>query len=85
MHRSEVPEFYWPPCLLQVIRLVHGLLSRLMSIFPTEPTSSSVASKYEELDCLYACVGKVRLHHVSAVLRLVVSHMRMELDHLTRF
>ncbi|XP_069681279.1 transformation/transcription domain-associated protein isoform X3 [Periplaneta americana] len=43
----------------KVIRLVHGLLSRLMSIFPTEPTSSSVASKYEELECLYACVGKV--------------------------
>lgn len=45
--------------VLQVIRLVHGLLSRLMSIFPTEPTSSNVASKYEELECLYACVGKV--------------------------
>ncbi|PSN44253.1 Transcription-associated protein 1 [Blattella germanica] len=43
----------------KVIRLVHGLLSRLMSIFPTEPTSSNVASKYEELECLYACVGKV--------------------------
>ena len=30
-----------------------------MSIFPTEPTSSQVSSKYEELECLYACVSKV--------------------------
>jgi len=30
-----------------------------MSQFPTEPTSSSVASKHEELDQLYAAVGKV--------------------------
>lgn len=44
---------------LQVIRLVHGLLSRLMSVFPTEPTNSSVASKYPELEGLYANVGKV--------------------------
>ncbi|XP_015602005.1 transformation/transcription domain-associated protein [Cephus cinctus] len=42
----------------KVIRLVHGLLSRLMTIFPTEPTSSNVASKYEELDTLYTTVGK---------------------------
>ncbi|XP_046480160.1 transformation/transcription domain-associated protein [Neodiprion pinetum] len=42
----------------KVIRLVHGLLSRLMTIFPTEPTSSTVASKYEELDTLYTTVGK---------------------------
>ena len=35
-----------------------------MSIFPTEaaPSAAStnaLASKYEELECLYACVGKV--------------------------
>ncbi|XP_078146825.1 transformation/transcription domain-associated protein isoform X3 [Centroberyx gerrardi] len=39
----------------KVLRAVHSLLSRLMSIFPTEP----MASKYEELECLYAAVGKV--------------------------
>ncbi|XP_073683761.1 transformation/transcription domain-associated protein isoform X3 [Garra rufa] len=43
----------------KVLRAVHTLLSRLMSTFPTEPSSSSVASKYEELECLYAAVGKV--------------------------
>uniref|UniRef100_A0A8D0CJ78 Transformation/transcription domain-associated protein n=1 Tax=Scleropages formosus TaxID=113540 RepID=A0A8D0CJ78_SCLFO len=43
----------------KVLRAVHNLLSRLMSIFPTEPSSSTVASKYEELECLYAAVGKV--------------------------
>ena len=43
----------------KVIRAVHGLMSRLMNMFPTEPTTSSVASKHEELEVLYACVGKV--------------------------
>ncbi|KAJ7305883.1 hypothetical protein JRQ81_010249, partial [Phrynocephalus forsythii] len=43
----------------KVLRAVHTLLSRLMSNFPTEPSTSSVASKYEELECLYAAVGKV--------------------------
>ncbi|CAH1788418.1 unnamed protein product [Owenia fusiformis] len=43
----------------KVIRAVHSLLSRLMSIFPTEAATSNVASKYEELECLYACVSKV--------------------------
>ncbi|XP_072275172.1 transformation/transcription domain-associated protein [Pyxicephalus adspersus] len=43
----------------KVLRAVHTLLSRLMSIFPTEPSTSSVASKFEELECLYAAVGKV--------------------------
>uniref|UniRef100_W5MQE4 Transformation/transcription domain-associated protein n=1 Tax=Lepisosteus oculatus TaxID=7918 RepID=W5MQE4_LEPOC len=43
----------------KVLRAVHTLLSRLMSIFPTEPSTSNVASKYEELECLYAAVGKV--------------------------
>ncbi|XP_054724829.1 transformation/transcription domain-associated protein-like [Uloborus diversus] len=45
----------------KVIRSVHNLLSRLMSLFPTEPTNSSVASKYEELECLYAVVSNVVL------------------------
>lgn len=40
----------------KIIRLVHGLLSRLMTIFPAE--SSPAASKYEELETLYAAVGK---------------------------
>ncbi|XP_072230092.1 transformation/transcription domain-associated protein [Leuresthes tenuis] len=43
----------------KVLRAVHSLLSRLMSIFPTEPSTSTVASKYEELESLYAAVGKV--------------------------
>ncbi|XP_030256268.1 transformation/transcription domain-associated protein isoform X2 [Sparus aurata] len=43
----------------KVLRAVHSLLSRLMSNFPTEPSTSTVASKYEELECLYAAVGKV--------------------------
>ncbi|KAK6165821.1 hypothetical protein SNE40_022660 [Patella caerulea] len=43
----------------KVIRSVHSLLSRLMSHFPTEPVTSNVASKYEELECLYGCVCKV--------------------------
>ena len=30
-----------------------------MSIFPTEPASSNVASKHDELEVLYACVSKV--------------------------
>ena len=43
----------------KVIRAVHSLMSRLMSTFPTEPTNSLVASKHEELEQLYARVGKV--------------------------
>ncbi|XP_040565461.1 LOW QUALITY PROTEIN: transformation/transcription domain-associated protein [Lepeophtheirus salmonis] len=43
----------------KVIRAVHSLMSRLMNLFPTEPTNSSVGSKYEELEQLYAMVGKV--------------------------
>ena len=30
-----------------------------MSLFPTESATSNVASKYEELECLYACVSKI--------------------------
>ncbi|XP_076468689.1 transformation/transcription domain-associated protein-like isoform X2 [Babylonia areolata] len=43
----------------KVIRCVHSLLSRLTSHFPTEACSSNVASKYEELENLYASVSKV--------------------------
>ena len=43
----------------KVVRGVHGLLSRLMAMFPTESASSSVASKHDELDVLYACVSRV--------------------------
>ncbi|KAJ1522938.1 hypothetical protein ONE63_002077 [Megalurothrips usitatus] len=42
-----------------VIRLVHGLLVRLMSIFPTEPATSQLASKYEELEYLYTSIERV--------------------------
>lgn len=42
----------------KVIRLVHGLLSRLMTIFPAEATSANIASKHEELDTLYATVSR---------------------------
>ena len=43
----------------KIIRCVHSLLSRLTSHFPTEACSSNVASKYEELENLYATVSKV--------------------------
>ncbi|RZF45958.1 hypothetical protein LSTR_LSTR008335 [Laodelphax striatellus] len=43
----------------KVIRLTHALLSRLMTIFPTEPLNSQMASKHEELEFLYSNVGKV--------------------------
>ena len=43
----------------KVIKSLHALLSRLMSVFPTEPSTSNVASKHEELDTLYAAVSKV--------------------------
>ena len=43
----------------KIIRSVLSLMSRLMSIFPTEPATSNVASKYEELECRYACVSKI--------------------------
>merc|ERR1719204_335791 len=43
----------------KVIKSLHALLSKLMSIFPTEPSTSNVASKHEELDTLYANVSKV--------------------------
>lgn len=42
----------------KVIRSVHNLLSRLMNMFPPEPTTSNVASKHDELDSLYQSVNK---------------------------
>ena len=51
----------------KVIRCVHGLLSKLMSIFPTEPASSNVASKHDELEVLYACVSKVRQYSMIGI------------------
>ncbi|GIY24528.1 hypothetical protein CEXT_37291 [Caerostris extrusa] len=44
---------------LKVIKSVHNLLTRLMNLFPTEPTNSNVASKYEELEGLYSVVSNV--------------------------
>ena len=44
---------------VQIIRYVHALISRLMSIFPVEAPSSHVSSKHEELDKIYGCVAKV--------------------------
>ena len=43
----------------KVIRAVHKLLMSLMNIFPTESANSQVASKYEELEALYAHVSKL--------------------------
>lgn len=42
----------------KIIRLVHGLLSRLMTIFPAEQASPNIAPKYEELDTLYTTIGR---------------------------
>ncbi|KAL5497639.1 hypothetical protein EMCRGX_G014148 [Ephydatia muelleri] len=43
----------------KVVRYVHGLLSKLMNMFPTEPASAAVCSKHDELDGLYTSVSKV--------------------------
>ncbi|XP_027217728.2 transformation/transcription domain-associated protein isoform X2 [Penaeus vannamei] len=43
----------------RVVRLTHTLLARLMSTFPTEPTSATVASRFEELEDLYARIAKI--------------------------
>ncbi|XP_075538774.1 transcription-associated protein Nipped-A isoform X6 [Dermacentor variabilis] len=43
----------------KVIRAVHALLSRLMGLFPSEPTTSSMASRHEELESLYTSISKV--------------------------
>ncbi|XP_077513657.1 transcription-associated protein Nipped-A isoform X4 [Amblyomma americanum] len=43
----------------KVIRAVHALLSRLMGLFPSEPTTSALSSRHEELETLYASISKV--------------------------
>ncbi|KAJ8954217.1 hypothetical protein NQ318_005812 [Aromia moschata] len=43
----------------KIIKLVHNLLMKLMSIFPMERTNTNISCKEEELDTLYAHVGKV--------------------------
>ncbi|KAF5288689.1 hypothetical protein FQR65_LT11954 [Abscondita terminalis] len=43
----------------KIIKLIHGLLTKLMSLFPTERTNSNMSCKYEELEILYSSVGKV--------------------------
>ncbi|XP_065834052.1 transformation/transcription domain-associated protein-like isoform X2 [Oscarella lobularis] len=43
----------------KVIRAISSLLTKLVSIFPAESSSSSAASKYEELDGLYASISRV--------------------------
>lgn len=47
-----------------------------MSLFPTEPTNSAVASKYEELECLYGNVSAVITDGLSAYEKwVVISHV----------
>ncbi|XP_052746122.1 transcription-associated protein 1 isoform X5 [Bicyclus anynana] len=42
----------------KIVRLTHNLLAKLTALFPTEPSGAAQASKYEELETLYACVSK---------------------------
>lgn len=42
----------------KIIKLVHGLLTKLMALFPTERSNTTVC-KYEELEILYTTIGKV--------------------------
>lgn len=43
----------------RVIRTLNIFLTKLMTIFPTEHTASTVASKHEELDPIYAAASKI--------------------------
>lgn len=44
----------------KIIKLVHNLLTKLMQIFPMERTNANMSCcKYEDLDTLYATLGKV--------------------------
>ncbi|GBP38089.1 hypothetical protein EVAR_95217_1 [Eumeta japonica] len=42
----------------KIVRLTHNFLAKLTSLFPTEPSGSAQASKYEELETLYSSVSK---------------------------
>ncbi|XP_050675423.1 transcription-associated protein 1 [Leptidea sinapis] len=42
----------------RVVRLTHNLLAKLTALFPPEPSAAAQASKYEELETLYASVSK---------------------------
>ncbi|KAJ0181684.1 hypothetical protein K1T71_002406 [Dendrolimus kikuchii] len=50
----------------KIVRLTHNLLAKLTAIFPTEPTGAAQASKYEELETLYACVSKYAFEGLAA-------------------
>ncbi|XP_073941495.1 transcription-associated protein Nipped-A isoform X1 [Choristoneura fumiferana] len=42
----------------KIVRLTHNLLAKLTALFPTEPSGSAQASKYDELESLYSGVSK---------------------------
>ncbi|XP_068621131.1 transcription-associated protein 1 isoform X2 [Battus philenor] len=50
----------------KVVRLTHNLLAKLTALFPTEPSGAAQASKYEELESLYACVSKYAFEGLAA-------------------
>ncbi|XP_057664226.1 transcription-associated protein 1 [Diorhabda carinulata] len=50
----------------RVIKLVHNLLTKLFTLFPMERTNTNLSCKYEELDILYATVGKVIFEGLSS-------------------
>ncbi|KAG7311694.1 hypothetical protein JYU34_002748 [Plutella xylostella] len=50
----------------KIVRLTHNLLAKLTALFPTEPTGAAQASKYEELETLYACVSKYAFEGLAA-------------------
>ncbi|XP_030041101.2 transcription-associated protein 1 isoform X2 [Manduca sexta] len=50
----------------KIVRLTHNLLAKLTAIFPTEPTGAAQASKFEELETLYACVSKYAFEGLAA-------------------
>ncbi|CAH1110190.1 unnamed protein product [Psylliodes chrysocephalus] len=50
----------------RIIKLVHNLLTKLFALFPMERTNANLSCKYEELDVLYATVGKVIFEGLSS-------------------
>ncbi|XP_072379030.1 transcription-associated protein 1 [Diabrotica undecimpunctata] len=50
----------------RIIKLVHNLLTKLFTLFPMERTNTNLSCKYEELDILYATVGKVIFEGLSS-------------------